>query len=234
MLRRDRLRWASTAVAAVCAFTATGLVGFRTGWGVGLDRAVDSWVLNGLPEGFGQLLSDATRPLVIVVLTPVVLGLALLALARRAWGRAVAGVLVPSASTAAALMVPMQPVLGTASGGFPSHHASAGIGLLVGLAVVWPRPVGRRGLVALAAACLLVALGNVSWHAHQPRDVVGSALLVAAVAATTFALLGHDSSNLGPSVRSGGMRGQSRPVRDDVRSIPSARPAHGPRRSPPR
>lgn len=196
MLRRERLGWASAALMAAGAFAATGLVTFRTGWGVSLDDAVDAWVLNALPEGVRLLLSDVSRPLVIVVLAPVVTALALLALARRAWRRAVAGAVIPSASTVAALGLPLQELLGTGTDAFPSHHAAAGIGLLVGLSVVWPRPVGRRWLVALGAACFLVALGNVSWHAHQPRDVVGSALLVAFVTAVTFALLGGDSANL--------------------------------------
>ncbi|NUR17760.1 MAG: phosphatase PAP2 family protein, partial [Dermatophilaceae bacterium] len=108
-----------------------------------------------------------------MVLAPVVVGLALLALARGGWRRALAGALIPSASTVAALGIPLQTVLGTATDAFPSHHAAAGIGLLVGLGVVWPRPVGRRWLVALAVAAFLVGLGNVSWYAHQPRDVVG-------------------------------------------------------------
>lgn len=196
MLRRERLRWASTAVVAGCALAATGFVTFRTGWGVRSDEAVDAWVLSALPEGLRLLLSDVARPLVIVVLTPVVTALALLALARRAWRRAIAGAVIPAAATVAALGLPLQDVLGTGTDAFPSHHATVGIGLLVGLSVVWPRPVGRRWLVALGFACLLVALGNVSWHAHQPRDVVGSALLVAVVAATTFALVGGDGANL--------------------------------------
>ncbi|MGO4599366.1 hypothetical protein [Terrabacter sp. 2RAF25] len=200
MLRRDRLRWALAAAASACAFAVTGLLSIRTGWGVALDGAVDSWVLNELPEGLRLLLSDAARPLVIVVLTPVVIALALLALARGAWRRAVAATFIPSAATVAALGLPLQNVLGTGTDAFPSHHAAAGIGLLVGLGVVWPRPVSRRWLVGLGVLGFLVALGNVSWHAHQPRDVVGSALLVAVVAAATFALLGGDSPNLAPSV----------------------------------
>lgn len=200
MLRRDRLRWALAAAASACAFAVTGLVTIRTGWGVALDDAVDSWVLNELPESLRLLLSDAARPLIIVVLTPLVIALAVLALARGAWRRAVAGVLIPAAATAAALGLPLQNVLGTGTDAFPSHHAAAGIGLLVGMGVVWPRPLGRRWLVALGVLGFLVAVGNVSWHAHQPRDVVGSALVVAFVAAGTFALLGGDSPNLAPAV----------------------------------
>jgi membrane-associated phospholipid phosphatase len=200
MPRRDRLRWALAAAASVGAFVGVGLVTTRTGWGAALDGAVDSWVLNELPEAVRLPLSEAARPLVIVVLTPAVVGLALLALARRAWRRAVAGVLVPGAATVAALGLPVHEVLGTGGDAFPSHHATAGLGLLVGLAVVWPRRVTRGGLVAVGAAGFLVALGNVSYHAHQPRDVAGSALLVAAVAAGTFALLGGDSPNRATAV----------------------------------
>ena len=151
---------------------------------------------NQLPESLRLGLSEAARPLVIVVLAPVVAALALLALVRGGWRRALAGVFIPVAATVAALGLRGRDVFGIGGDAFPSNHAAAGLGLLVGLAVVWPRPVTRRGLVALAVAGFLIGLGNVSWYAHQPRDVVGSALLVAAVAAATFALLGGDSPNL--------------------------------------
>lgn len=201
MPHRDRLRWAGVAVAAAAAFVLTALVSTRTAPGVTVDDAVRNWVLNELPGPLRQLLDRLARPLVIVVLAPVTLALALLALVRRSWRRAVAGVVVPALATFLALEVRVRDVFGTGGDAFPSNHAAAGLGLLVGLAVVWPRPVSRRGLVAVAVAAFCIGLGNVSWYAHQPRDVLGSALLVVSVAAGTFAVVGGDSPNLAPDLR---------------------------------
>ena len=213
MPHRDRLWWALAAVGAAAAFVVVALVSTRVGWGVAMDGATGSWVLNQLPESFRLALSEAARPLVIIVLAPVVAALALLALVRRGWRRALAGVFIPVAATVAALGLRGRDVFGIGGDAFPSNHAAAGLGLLVGLAVVWPRPVTRRGLIALGAAGFLVCLGNVSWHAHQPRDVLGSALLVASVAAATFALLGGDSPNLARTAKTSEPRSVDVPAR---------------------
>jgi len=198
---RDRLRWATVAVAAATAFVLTALLSTRTGVGVTVDGTVRGWILNGLPGALRQGLDRLARPLVIVVLAPMVVVLALLALVRRGWRRALAGVVIPAAATLVALELRTRDVFGIGGDAFPSNHAAAGLGLLVGVAVVWPRPVTRRGLVGLGVAALCIGLGNVSWYAHQPRDVVGSALLVVAVAAATFAVVGGDSPNLATEVR---------------------------------
>ncbi|KRF43266.1 hypothetical protein ASH01_15820 [Terrabacter sp. Soil811] len=196
MSHRDRLRWAALALGAAAAFVLTALVSTRTGIGTSVDGAVRGWILNGLPGPLRQALDRLARPLVIVVLAPAVLVLALLALVRRDWRRALAGLVIPLAATLAALEARVRDVFGIGGDAFPSNHAAAGLGLLVGLAVVWPRRVTRRGLVALAVAGTCIGLGNVAWYAHDPRDVVGSLFLVVAVAAATFAVLGGSSPNL--------------------------------------
>lgn len=200
MQHRDRLRWAGLAVVATLGLVVTALVSTRTGAGRWLDDAVRDWVLNEVPGSLRLALSDLARPLVIVVLAPVVVVLALLAFVRRGWRRAVAGVVVPAAATLLALQARVADVFGIGDDAFPSNHAAAGLGLLVGVALVWPRRVTRRGLVVLAVAGFCIGLGNVSWHAHHPRDVVGSFLLVVAVTALVFAVLGGDSPNLAENV----------------------------------
>jgi len=197
---RDRLRWAGIALIAATAFVLVALASTRTGAGVSLDATLRGWILNGLPAPLRQGLDRLARPLVIVVLAPTVVVLALLALVRRGWNRAVAGVVVPAAATFVALELRVRDVFGIGGDAFPSNHAAAGLGLLVGVAVVWPRPMTRGGLVGVAVAAFCIALGNVTFYAHQPRDVVGSVLLVAAVSAATFAVVGGDSPNLGPEV----------------------------------
>ncbi len=196
MSHRHRLRWALLALACAVGLVATAVVAGRTGVGAAANDAVRGWLLNTLPEALRRGLDRVARPLVLVVLTPVVCGLALLAVSRRALRRAIAGVVVPLVATLLCVELRRRDAFGIGGDGFPSNHAAAGFGLLVGLAVVWPRPVTRRGLVALAAGVVVVGLGNVTWYAHQPRDVVGSAFVVAAVAAGAFALLGGDSPNL--------------------------------------
>jgi membrane-associated phospholipid phosphatase len=216
---RDRLGWAGLGVVAGFGLVAVALFSTRTDLGRSLDDAVRSWVLNTLPGSFRRALSDLVRPLVVVALAPVVVVLALLALVRRSWRRALAGVVVPVASTLLALEVRVRDLFGIGDDAFPSNHAAAGLGLLVGVALAWPRPVTRRGLVALAAAGFCIGLGNVSWYAHLPRDVVGSFLLVVCVAGLVLAALGGDSPNLADDII---------PVRPSVKA-PDDTGATGPR-----
>lgn len=211
MSHGDRLRWAGLAAAAAAAFVLVAIVSTRTGAGAAVDDTVRGWILNGLPAPLRQGLDRLARPLVIVVLIPVVPVLALLALVRKAWHRAVAALVVPAVTTVLALDLRVRDVFATGGDAFPSNHAAVGLSLLVGVGVAWPRPVTRRGLLVLTTAALTVGLGNVTWYAHQPRDVVGSALLVVAVAAATFAVVGGRSPNLAAGLRPGRPGGR-RPV----------------------
>ncbi|MFM6849311.1 MAG: phosphatase PAP2 family protein [Terrabacter sp.] len=199
MSLRQRLGWALLAVAAVAALVVTALVAGHTSLGTTADEGLRDWLLNTLPEWLRQGLDRLARPLVIVAVAPLVCVLALLALVRRGWRRAVAGFFIPAASILVTLELRGRDIFGMGRDAFPSNHAAAGLGLLVGLAVVWPRPVTRRGLAALAVASVVVGLGNVTWYAHEPRDVLGSAWVVMAVAAAAFAALGSDSPNLARS-----------------------------------
>lgn len=201
MSHRDRLRWAGLAVAAAVAFVLLAMVSTRTGIGIAIDDMVRGWILNWIPAPLRQGLDRLARPLVIVALIPVVLVLALLAVVRGAWRRAVAALVVPAATTALALELRVRDVFATGGDAFPSNHAAVGLGLLVGVGIAWPRAVTRRGLLGLTAAALVVGLGNITWYAHQPRDVLGSALLVLSVAAATFAVVGGDSPNLAADVQ---------------------------------
>jgi membrane-associated phospholipid phosphatase len=212
MSHRDRLGWALAAVVAAVALVATALVTTRTAAGVAADDDLRNWLLNTLPGPLRLGLDRFARPLVIVVLAPAVVALALLAVVRRGWRRAVVGLLVPAATVVAALELRSRDALGAGGDAFPSNHAAAGLGVLVGLAVVWPRPVTRRGLAVLAFVGFLIGLGNVTWYAHQPRDVVGSAFLVGAVAAAAFALVGGDSPNLARSGTTSGTTSGTRPA----------------------
>jgi membrane-associated phospholipid phosphatase len=196
---RQRLGWALLAVATAAALVVTALVAAHTSVGTTADEGLRNWLLNTIPEWLRKGLDRLARPLVVVAVAPMLCVLALLALVRRGWRRAVAGVFIPAASTLVTLGLRGRDTFGIGGDAFPSNHAAAGLGLLVGLAVVWPRPVTRRGLAALAVAAAVVGLGNVTWYAHQPRDVLGSVWVVITVAAACFAALGDDSPNLARS-----------------------------------
>ncbi len=196
MPHRHRLCWALVAVGSAAGLVLLAILSGHTAAGGAADDAVRGWLLNTLPEALRRGLDRIARPFVIVVLAPVVCALALLSLVRRGWRRAVAGVFVPAAATLLTLELRRHDTFGVGGDAFPSNHAAAGLGLLVGLAIAWPRRVTRRGLLALAVAAVVVSLGNVTWYAHQPRDVLGSTLVVMALAAVTFAVLGGDSPNL--------------------------------------
>jgi membrane-associated phospholipid phosphatase len=182
-------------------FLAVAWVSLQTHGGARLDAQVRSMVLNRIDERVRQDLSTLARPLVIVVLGPLVLLLSLLALVRRSWRRAVASVLIPTVSTALALWIRSTDPFHTGESAFPSNHAALGLGLVAASLIVWPTRVGPWGLFAGAVAALSVGVGNVSWYSHQPRDVAGSALLVGAVTALVVGLLGGDTTNLSDAVR---------------------------------
>ncbi len=196
MSHRDRLHWALVSAGACVGFVLTALVAVRTSPGARVDQFFADVVHNGLPAGLRQALDSFARPLVIVVLAPVALVLALLALARGAWRRALAGTVIAVASPLLALEMRSRQVLGVTDDAFPSNHAAAAFGLLVAVVVLWPVPLGVVGLRVALGVALAIGVGNISWYAHEPRDVLGSALIVLAVSAALFALLGGDTPNV--------------------------------------
>ncbi|MGW5242042.1 hypothetical protein ACWEOW_24185 [Monashia sp. NPDC004114] len=196
MSHRDRLRWALVSAGACVGFVLTALIAVRTSPGSRVDQLFADVVHNGLPAWPRQALDAFARPIVIVVLAPVALVLALLALARRAWLRALAGTVIAVASPLLALDLRDRQALGVPGDAFPSNHAAAAFGLLVAVVVLWPVRVGVVGLRVALGGAVAIGLGNVSWYAHAPRDVLGSALIVLAISAALFALLGGDTPNV--------------------------------------
>lgn len=212
MSHRDRLRWAVIAAGACAGFVLTALVAVRTSPGSRVDQFFADAIHNDLPAGLRQALASFARPLVIVVLAPVALVLALLALARRAWRRALAGTVIAVASPLVALELRDRQSLGVPPGAFPSNHAAAAFGLLVAVVVLWPVPVGVVGLRVALGVAVAIGVGNISWYAHEPRDVLGSALIVLAISAAMFALLGRDT----PNVREWRILGERQVAESDV------------------
>ncbi len=195
-----RSRSAATALAAACLFGLTYLVLCRTRLGQELDSRVFTLVLEATPSALARLLATLARPSLLVGMGTA-LGLlvlrSLLSAPRRV-GIAVAGLLaVPLGLwVRQSWRRPDLGVGGYLDNTFPSTHATAGIALLLGLLVLWPRPLGRPEAWGAGAVAAVVLLGNLSEHDHRPADVLGSALLALAVAAAAAALLGEPLARL--------------------------------------
>ena len=165
----------------VLLFIAVGLVGTRTTLGAAVDDRVWSLVLNGLPPRMRQPLDQLAREVAPVALAAVAALLALLALVRRRWRHFCAGVLLAVLPSLLTINVHLQDPSGPVGGSYPSNHATAAFSLLAACVVLWPVPVGRVTLSVAGLAALCIGMGNVTWYAHAPRDVVGSLVVVLGV-----------------------------------------------------
>lgn len=194
---RQRARWLGLGLASLASSVLSYAVLVRTRPGQALDADLMSAVLGAVPGPVGAALASLARPLLFYVLVPVVAILALLALARGRWTAALAAAVVAGAPGPISLHlregVLTRPDLGVRGydyNTFPSTHAAAAFGLLAALLLVWPRPVDSGDVSRASFVAALVLLGNVTSYAHRPADVLGSLLLVSAVAALTVAALG--------------------------------------------
>jgi membrane-associated phospholipid phosphatase len=194
---RQRARWLGLGLASLAASVLAYAVLVRTQPGQALDADLMSAVLGAAPGPVGTALAALARPLLFYVLVPLVGLLALLALARGRWAAALAAAVVAAAPAPISLYlrehVLTRPDLGVRGydyNTFPSTHAAAAFGLLAALLLAWPRPVDRGDVARASFVAGLVLLGNVTSYAHRPADVLGSLLLVCAVAGLTVAVLG--------------------------------------------
>ncbi len=208
---RPRARAAATAVLAVAAFVLADLVLCRTGTGQRFDNALFSGILEGTPEAARRLLAVLARPALPVGLAVLLVVLSVRALRSSPRAVLVAALGLGSVPLARAIRStwtrPDLGVPGYLDNTFPSTHATAGIALLLGCLTLWPRPIGRAEAWGAAILAAVLLLGNVTWYAHRPADVIGSALLAVAVPAFAAALLGQ------PLIRLAAPVGDSRPAR---------------------
>ena len=167
----------------------------HTRTGSAVDDRTYSLLLD-LPEWLRAALNDFARPVVIVVLAPVVAYLALRALVRRRPAAALTAALVPLGATFAAHLIHADEIVRVAPWTFPSTHATLGAGLLVGVVVTWPRHVAWWGALLAGVTLIALSAGNVTGHAHYPVDVAGSLCLVVAAWAACVAVLGRGAANL--------------------------------------
>lgn len=185
-----------TGLAAVAGFLALRWFAVGTLAGQVADARLFTAVLGSFPEVLRRVLALLARPVVPAVLAVAVVALGARALRRREWaGLLVAGAPLPAAPLAQRLREesarPLLGVPGYPDNTFPSTHAALGLALVVGLVALWPGPADRRLAWTAGTLAAVCAVGNVSWYAHRPADVLGSALLVLAPAALACALAGR-------------------------------------------
>ena len=196
MRARTRLRLLGVAMLLVAFFVGFGLITTRTWLGDTVDYQVWSAILNGLPGWLRLPLDRFARDVAPVGLAVVAGVLFLVGLARRHWRPVLAGLVVATVPVILTAPVHLQDASGPVGGSYPSNHATAGLGLLAAVIVLWPTRVRRGGLAAAAGLAFVLCLGNVSWYAHAPRDVAGSVLVVVGVIVATVAGFGVDVLNL--------------------------------------
>lgn len=180
---------AAALLVPLCAwlFSATSL-------GVWTDTTTRGIILNWIPGPFRRTLDEFARESSLVALAAALPLGVLHALVKRRWAASLAALTVPFGAGLLVVVLRPQGLLGDLSG-YPSTHATVGFALLIGLLMVWPRPVTRRGLLVAAALAAAIGVGNVSWYAHRPRDVLGSALVVASITFATVATFGPSSAS---------------------------------------
>ncbi len=185
-------------------------------WAVGtppgrwLDQRVYSAVLDGLPGRLRLGLADLSRPVLPMVLAGILVVLAPLALARGWWrdvGAAmVVALSVPATELLRRSVLPPEGVAIDGSNGYPSTHAVVGLAALVSVALLWPRTPRAVERWALALLAVVIPVGNVTWYAHRPADVLGSTLLVLALTCLAWGAFAPDLARWRP-LRSDALRG---------------------------
>lgn len=196
MRGRRRAQAALASLLLAVAVVAIAVVSTRTSVGAALDSWVRDLITNGLPADLRSSLDSFARRLVLVVPAPIVAFLSLLAVARRRWRQAAGAALVLAVPPLVALGIRSQELIGGPGGAFPSNHATVALALLSALLMAWPSVVATWGLFVAGIIALGIVIGNISWYAHAPRDVLGSVLLVGAVVAGVVAVFGSEATNV--------------------------------------
>lgn len=191
-----RLRAVAAGVVGLLAVLLVYLWAVRTPPGRWLDQLVYTVVLERLPAPLRLGLADLSRPLLPIVLAGVLLLLAPLALARGRWREvgtaALVVTVVPATELLRSSVLPPDGLAVDGTNGYPSTHAVIGLAGLVGVVLLWPRDPGRMERWVAGVLVVVIPVGNVTWYAHRPADVLGSTLLVAAFACLAWGIFAPD------------------------------------------
>jgi membrane-associated phospholipid phosphatase len=165
-------------------------------------------ILNGLPSDVRLTLDVFARRALILVLSPLAALLVLVAVVRGRHRGALVAVTLPLLLLPTALWLrdaavqrPDRAVGGYDFNTFPSVHATAAFALLAGVVAVWPVAFRPWHVWLLVSTAFAAALGNVTWYAHRPADVLGSLLLVASLALCCWAVFQPRSGVVGDRPR---------------------------------
>ena len=150
-------------------FVGFGLITTRTWLGDTVNDQVWSGILNGLPGWLRQPLDRFARDVAPVALAVVADACSSSSVSRAGTGgRFSPGSWSPPFLVILTAPVHLQDASGPVGGSYPSNHATAGLGLLAAVIVLWPTPSGARGWLPRRGLAYVLCLGNVSWYAHAP------------------------------------------------------------------
>ena len=203
-----RAQWLAVGVLALLVLVAFSTLWRHTPVGARVDPLLTSPLVHGIPWPLRRLLSALARSWLLVGAGLLAVLLWVGALAARRIGAACTALLVPALSLLALWRV-RGGWLGLGTEDFPSGHATAGFAVLASIAVLWPRaparghefgtlaetarPPGaarrRWPTVLWWASVVVVAVGNITLHAHRPGEVIAAGLLVTCVASLLLCLL---------------------------------------------
>jgi membrane-associated phospholipid phosphatase len=201
----QRAQWLAVGLIAWLLLVFLSVAWLHTAGGSHWDGALASPLIHGPPWWLRVGLSALSRSLLVVGAAALAVVLLLRAVVRQRWVAVLTATLVPVASLTWLAQL-RRGWLSLGSESFPSGHAVAGFAVLVSVALLWPRGRGGRWSVGTwLLALAVVAAGNVTLHAHQPGDVISSALLVTAVSGVLLGLLGPGRVTAGTGTNRGTM-----------------------------
>lgn len=186
----QRAQWLAIGLIAWLLLVILSMGWLHTALGPRLDQALASPLIHWPPWWLRSGLSTLARPWLVLTGGAFAVVLMGRALWNRRWTAVLAGILVPLACLSG-LSELRHGWLGLGNHAFPSGHAVAGFAVLGMLAILAPAGWAAHGWwrVVWVAGVLVVAVGNVTLHAHLPGDVISAALLVTAVTGVVLGIL---------------------------------------------
>ncbi|QDO88936.1 hypothetical protein FNH13_11875 [Ornithinimicrobium ciconiae] len=183
----QRAQWLAVGLMAFLTLVFFSILWRHTSLGGRWDPLLASPLIHDLPWTLRRLLSSLGRTWLPLLLAVLVAVLWISAVAQRHLGAALTALLVPSASLLMLVQI-RDGWLGLGVEDFPSGHTTAACSLLVSVVVLWPRPASWATLL-WTLTLIVVAVGNVTLHAHLPGEVIAAVLLVSSVTGLLLGIL---------------------------------------------
>lgn len=183
----QRAQWLAVGLMAFLTLVFFSILWRHMSLGARWDPLLASPLIQDLPWTLRRLLSSLGRTWLPMLLAVLVAVLWISAVAQRHLGAALTALLVPTASLLMLLQI-RDGWLGLGVEDFPSGHTTAACSLLVSVVVLWPRPASWATLL-WTLTLIVVAVGNVTLHAHLPGEVIAAVLLVSSVTGLLLGIL---------------------------------------------